>query len=248
VSNATSGGSKAPETIEYHQELINLADIIKDPTLQVRGKVDDKTVKKYAEEMSYEREFPPIKLGRIDGQLLLIDGWHRLGAMQVNGSTEEFALVAVMTRRQALWEAAKPNLTHGLPLKPREKRSVFQAYVRSLQHRKKLPGLRSGSKLKSYREMGADLGVGHTTLRTWMQSDFPSVARELGGLSGNSKGTAPRMEDAQTTYKRRVHSALADAKGLSSLIRDAEDRHELLTALEELASELRKLPISAPEF
>lgn len=238
----------ALEAIDYQQELIDLEDIIRDGTLQVRDKVDQKTVKKYAEEMGHGQVFPPIKLGRIEGRLFLIDGWHRLAAMRMNGATEEPMLVATMTRQQAHWEAAKPNLTHGLPLKPREKRPVFKAYVKSGQHRKRLPGLRSGSKLKSYREMGTELGMGHTTLRQWMLADYPSIARELGGDSGNPRGSAPPREDPQAAYRKQVREALEDAKGVSPLIKCSEERYQLLAVLEELAAELRKQPIEAPQF
>jgi hypothetical protein len=249
VSEVVKGAVGGPDVIEYGEELVMLADVIKDPTLQVRAKVDSRTVSKYADEMKFEQVFPMIKLGRIDGQLLLIDGWHRMAAMQLNGATEEWALVATMTRRQAQWEAAKPNLTHGLPLKASEKRPVFKAYVRSLQHRKKLPGMRSASRCKSYREMGAELGVGHTTLRGWMMADFPTIARELGGADGPNKGAGtPSLENAQAAYERQVKSALVDAANVGKLIKSPETRFELVEALEAVIAELRKEPLLAPQF
>ncbi|WP_454918533.1 hypothetical protein [Xanthobacter sediminis] len=40
-----------------------------------------------------------------------------------------------MTEAEAQWTATQANLTHGLPLKPREVRTVFQAHAKSKQHR-----------------------------------------------------------------------------------------------------------------
>lgn len=71
--------------------------------------------------------------------------------------------------------AASANLEHGLQLKSDELRNVFKAYVSSRQH------LRGKGYSKSYREIGVELGKVHTTIRNWMQKDFPDIAARMSG-------------------------------------------------------------------
>ena len=54
---------------------VALRDILRDNALQVRTRVDPRTVRHYAEAMQAGAEFPPIKLARIDNSLYLVDGW-----------------------------------------------------------------------------------------------------------------------------------------------------------------------------
>lgn len=115
---------------------VEVADIVTRADWQVRVKVDGGTVQNYASEMRAGAAFPPLRIARIDGALYLVDGWHRLEAARVNGESSVGAVVSDMTEAEAQWAAAQANLTHGLPLKPREVREVFRAYVRSKQHRK----------------------------------------------------------------------------------------------------------------
>lgn len=200
---------------------VAIADIVTRADWQVRAKVDPAIVRSYAAVMRSGGSFPPIALARINGALYLVDGWHRLGAAQLNGAAGIWAEVTDMTADEAQWTAAQANLTHGLPLKPKEVRAVFRAYVKSRQHR-------SGRGYKSYRDIAADLAhrVGHTTIRNWMERDFPSVFRAMGGADPHTDTGEVRDAPAITPLARAKASldqAAAEAPALSK-----EERRDLL--------------------
>lgn len=210
---------------------VAIADIVTRADWQVRAEVDLGTVRSYASAMRSGGTFPPIVLARINGALYLVDGWHRLGAAQLNGEAAISAEVADMTADEAQWTAAQANLTHGLPLKPKEVRAVFQAYVKSRQHR-------SGRGYKSYRDIAADLAhrVGHTTIRNWMKTDFPSVFRAMSGADPHTDTGEVREAPAITPLARAKASldqAAAEAPALS-----AEERRDLLEHLREVGQRI----------
>ena len=60
-----------------------------------------------------------------------------------------------MTMGEGRWAAATANMAHGLPLKPKELRNVFAAYITARQHYK------ANGRLKSYRDMAATIDSEH---------------------------------------------------------------------------------------
>lgn len=210
---------------------VSIADIVTRADWQVRAKVDPGTVRSYAGAMRSGGNFPPIVLARINGALYLVDGWHRLGAAQLNGEASISAEVTDMTADEAQWSAAQANLTHGLALKSKEVRAVFQAYVKSKQHR-------IGRRYKSYRDIAADLAhrVRHTTIRNWMEKDFPSVFRAMSGADPHTDTGEVREAPAITPLARAKASldqAAAEAPALS-----AKERRELLEHLREVGQRI----------
>ncbi|MFG1313347.1 ParB/RepB/Spo0J family partition protein [Xanthobacter autotrophicus] len=210
---------------------VDIADIITRADWQVRVRIDDATVRSYASIMRAGGDMPPVSIARIDGALYLVDGWHRLEATKLNGETFIEATVCDMSEEAARWAAARANLTHGLPLKPREIRSVFRAYVGSSHHR-------DGVRFKSYRDIAADLAhhVQHTTVRNWMRQDFPAVFAAMGG--GEPAEEAGGARDIPTISplsraKASLDQAVAEARRLS-----AEDRRALLEHLREAEKRL----------
>lgn len=157
------------------REHVKITLIAKDASFQVRNKVSLPIVERYAKSMKAGTEFDPIKLANVEGMLILVDGWHRLAAIERLGGTHVYAEVKPANRQQAIWMAASANLQHGVPLKSSELRNVFRAYVTSRQH------LQGKGQLRSYREIGAELGKGHTTIRNWMKKDFANVAARMAG-------------------------------------------------------------------
>jgi hypothetical protein len=80
-------------------------------------------------------------------------------------------------QREAEWLAANGNTEHASPLKAKEYRRIFQAFVGAQKHH------RVDGSLKSYREIAAAIGGarGYTTIRNWMRQDFPSVFQAMAG-------------------------------------------------------------------
>lgn len=165
----------AQSSAQVHRTLLKVSQVTRDPSFQVRHRMDHATVRRYAELMRTGTFFPPISVAHADGVFILTDGWHRLAASEELGRETIEAEVSQVTRADALWMAAEANLKHGLPLKTSELRNVFRAFIRAKKNVK-----RHGN-LMSYREMEKILGKPHTTLRNWMIKDFPRFAEKMGG-------------------------------------------------------------------
>lgn len=161
--------SSAPSSAanpEWSEEWVPLPAIIKHAPWQVRVKLDDRAVRRYAEMTRAGNEPPPIKVGRVKGRRYLVDGWHRMeaGALQISSSIDDDetvkALVADLTQAQAIWEAARANLGHGVQYKSKDLHGVFKAFIKSKQH------VKPGGGIMSYREIAPIIGKPHTTIRT----------------------------------------------------------------------------------
>src|SRR5215213_3637499 len=149
--NTITAKAKAESATAPIRARVLIADIIQDPLFQVREKLDRGTVTRYADAMKVGTELPPIAVMKVNGAPMLIDGWHRVAAARRLGIGELVAIISKGSEDDLRWEAAKANLTHGLPLKKKELRPVFQAYVRSGQHRGR------GKRVKSARDISKDL-------------------------------------------------------------------------------------------
>ncbi|WP_296578242.1 ParB N-terminal domain-containing protein [Phreatobacter sp.] len=159
--------SSSPKT-----DLIELETIVVNDRWQVRGALDSATVKRYADAMSAGAQFPPIVLASLNGALILVSGFHRYHAAKLARQTALMAEVHQAKPERLLWRAAAENLAHGLPMKAKDHRGAFRAYVQSGMHR--LPN----GKVKASRTIAEELNNirSHATILNWMRSDFPSVS------------------------------------------------------------------------
>jgi hypothetical protein len=101
----------------YETETVAIADIKLKPELQVRVKIDQATVGQYALQMaSGEHIFPPVEIYEIDGELLLVSGWHRIAARKKNGDTTIEAIIhRGKTMSDALLAAVKADAYSAAP-------------------------------------------------------------------------------------------------------------------------------------
>ena len=181
---------------------IVLAQLCRSPSFQIRQKLCASTVNKYAAAIKAGQQLPPLQVAVVAGVPCLVDGYHRAAALEVLGNDTADAIIYEATQDEAQWMAAKANMQHGLPLKPREVREVFKVYIRTKRHRK------GRGKLKTYREISAELGRSHNTIRNWMKADFPKLFRIYGdnGNQGLGDGGIPlRLAapvDAQPTLRK----------------------------------------------
>jgi hypothetical protein len=177
-----TSGNMVADTHDFGEIIsVSFAALVLDLDLQIRRTgTDPTTVKRYATAMAAGVEFPPPVVVPIDPQdttrgYILIDGWHRVEAMQSNGRKE--ATVKVLAnetdRRRWKWLATTANLRHGRALSRGDRRECFRAYVRAGEAR---DGGRRGA-VKSARQMTRELGgnVSHPTLLKWMKADFPKT-------------------------------------------------------------------------
>jgi ParB-like chromosome segregation protein Spo0J len=106
---------------------VPLDDLVIDPTLNLRDRLDDFTVERYAD--SWDR-LPPITLYEVDGGLLIADGFHRHAAAVMLGKRSIPAEIVVGTMTEALDFVASVNLFHGLPLTRTERRRAVEVKLK----------------------------------------------------------------------------------------------------------------------
>lgn len=222
---------KANETAATVARLY-INQLARDEAFQMRAKLDAGAVKRYEGVYRSGKAMPPVKVAQVDGVFILVDGWHRVAALERLGQTQVEAEVVDTSRDEALWMAAQANLEHGVPLKAKELREVFRAYVRSKRH--VLPR----GKFKSYRDIGAELGKPASTIYNWMSKDFPRVAAKMAGHE-NFKGTGGLQEIPHTPSQlapamQSLQQLLAAFQSTS----DPDDRGAILTEAKRVVNEM----------
>jgi len=102
---------------------IPLDDLVLDQTLNLRDRLDDFTVERYAD--SWDR-LPPITVYLVEGRLLVADGFHRYASAVMLGKRAIKAEVIEGSMTDALDFVASVNLFHGLPLTRAERRRAVE--------------------------------------------------------------------------------------------------------------------------
>ena len=106
---------------------VPLNDLVLDPNLNLRDRLDDFTVERYAD--SWDR-LPPITVYEIDGKWLVADGFHRHAAAVMLGKRTMQAEIRVGTFTDALDFVSSVNLFHGLPLTRSERRRAVEVKLK----------------------------------------------------------------------------------------------------------------------
>ena len=114
---------------------IDVAEVIANMAMLMRVKVDKKTVTEYARAMEGGAEFPPIVCFQVDGELILVDGFHRLGAYKKNGVEKIDADVRIGTLDEALMVAVRANAHEGLARTNADKEKAVKALLASAKWR-----------------------------------------------------------------------------------------------------------------
>jgi len=106
---------------------VALDDLVLDPNLNLRDRLDDFTVERYAE--AWER-MPPITVFDVDQRWLVADGFHRHAAAVMLGKRTIPAEVREGSFNDALDFVSSANLFHGLPLTRAERRRAVEIKLR----------------------------------------------------------------------------------------------------------------------
>ncbi len=104
-----------------------LDELVLDPNLNLRDRLDDFTVERYAE--AWQR-MPPVTVYEVDGRYLIADGFHRHAAAVLLGRSTIAAEIRVGAFNDALDFVAGVNLFHGLPLTRSERRRAVDVKLR----------------------------------------------------------------------------------------------------------------------
>lgn len=102
-------------------------ELVLDPSLNLRDRLDDFTVERYAE--AWQR-MPPVTVYEIDGRWLLADGFHRHAAAVMLGRRTIPAEIRDGALPDALDFVAGVNLFHGLPMTRAERRRAVDIKLR----------------------------------------------------------------------------------------------------------------------
>lgn len=225
-----------------YRHTILLSDIVRLADMQTRLKgTDTALARQYKEAMDAGHDFPPITLVREGGAFILVDGWHRVMAMEMRGQhitdAEIHPDVSPEVMRLMAYEG---NARHGLGPTRLERREMFRAYLKAKRHHKKRKGT-----FKSYGEMGADLGLPKSTVATWTRADAPKLADALGGKAkGATRGRqGPTMADRLAI---EATNSLAGAIAATRGITDGDVRWHLLVQARGWIDELQRGPLNAP--
>lgn len=106
---------------------VALDDLVLDPNLNLRDRLDDFTVERYAE--AWDR-LPPVTVYEVDERWLLADGFHRHAAAIMLNKRTIPAEVRPGSFTDALDHVASVNLTHGLPLSRAERRRAVEVKLK----------------------------------------------------------------------------------------------------------------------
>ncbi len=106
---------------------IPLDDLVLDQNLNLRDRLDDFTVERYAD--SWER-LPPITVYNVDEKLLVADGFHRHAAAVMLGKRTIRAEIIDGSFTDALDFVSSVNLFHGLPLTRSERRRAVEVKLK----------------------------------------------------------------------------------------------------------------------
>lgn len=102
---------------------VAIAEITVDPAIHIRQKLDVETIERYMEVLD---KLPPVVLYKLDGELIMADGFHREAAAERLGRSEVEAEIRQGTRGEALEYAVRANVSHGRALSPEEYREAVR--------------------------------------------------------------------------------------------------------------------------
>ena len=240
--SATPAAPKAPLPAPTETHTVLIKNLVRDPGFQVRSRLDDATVSRYANVIAEGCTMPPIRVALVNGALVVVDGHHRLAAHEQRGALEIEAEIIKASADEAQWLAAVANMAHGLPLRGKEIRTVFRAMLKARKHlAKPTTGAMMPGKLLSYRELAALMGgvVRHTSLHKWMREDFPDIARRMAD-AGTGEASRENRRDDTSVFYNTVMASIATASANAAGVREAEARGTMIKAVEGLLEGIRK--------
>ena len=111
---------------------VPISDLLRDHQFQIRHKLDLGVVARYTSVIRSGIAMPPVKVAMLKGMPVLVDGWHRVAALEkAEQHTVEAEIIEVESVDEARFLAGCANLEHGLRLKGPEVKETFRAYIRA---------------------------------------------------------------------------------------------------------------------
>ena len=150
-------------------------ELVFDGALQCRTQTNQVVVDAYADQLREGATFPAIRALRVDGRLLVVDGWHRGLAHRAAGRDLIEADVSDGTWSEAILAAAGANANHGLQRTMEDKRRAVRLLLTD-----------EASARRSSRELAKVAGVSHT---------FVDETRKRYNVKAGQVVTSKRIEE-----------------------------------------------------
>jgi ParB-like chromosome segregation protein Spo0J len=114
---------------------VGISDLVIASDFQMRVKLSPDVIKEYVELIN-DSEDPwafnaPCQVVRVDGKLILVDGFHRVAAMEKSGQDQVSVRITKGTETDALKAALSANKTHGLRRSNADKRRAVEMALRN---------------------------------------------------------------------------------------------------------------------
>jgi hypothetical protein len=185
-------------------------------------------------------DLPAIKVAKVGKALYVLDGHHRLEAVDQAGLSHVWAEVAPMSLNQAKDFALLANTQHGKNLRPWDKARIFDAYVQRGKH------LDAEGNVKPSRAIAVELNrvYSHETIRKKLKERGIELNTSL-EFPGGYKPFQPEEyeEDDEATWAAyRVGEAHEYLHRFSSLLLSLEKevQQQLLTTARTLLHRLER--------
>jgi hypothetical protein len=112
-----------------------ISDIKRDARFQVRAHgTDAANVRAIKRTLEAGQDIEPVKVARVGRGRYLVDGWHRLEALESTGETHVDAVVARMDEREAVLCSLTANASHGKQLSRADKNAALVTFVEHGAH------------------------------------------------------------------------------------------------------------------
>ncbi|MBZ0315427.1 MAG: ParB/RepB/Spo0J family partition protein [Anaerolineae bacterium] len=220
---------------------LELSKIVRHPDLQVRvGDLDEDNLIGIMSSIEKGKDLPVVGVFEVNGEYLLVDGYHRAEAYHRLDIGMIEAKCYVGTFADARRYAEEANMDHGMQLSMVDKRAIWEYRVREGFYTNEEGALASNA------DMASGLRVHKDTIRNWLAElatdDFSSV--DLTKRTGKDGRTINVTKIQETTAQR------AEAERERRAAEEAEAEHQRRAAFEEQVraeaerfATLRALPV-----
>lgn len=200
---------------------------------QIRDGLNEAAVERYAETLQAVEAiawpFPPVVLNATDNGYVCVDGAHRIAAAMKAGREAVEAKVINLSEADAKVEAARANMTNGLPLTPAERKKAI-------------------ARLIELRPVWTDAAIAR--LMGVHRNTVARVRKEL-GIGNRTERTVEAVEAAKVANPNATQEELAKAAGVSRTTITQLPRRNVTNAPNGANVTLPDLPkrgVASPDF
>lgn len=175
--------------------VMKISDINRAAGTNPRADVNDAVVREYASAMRLGDAFPPVTAITDGDEYWLVDGFHRVAALEYNGHDSVVVVYAFGTLDDAMWESCAANKAHGFHRSNADKR---RAVERALLNPR-------GARL-SDRQIGRYCSVHHDTvgrIRRELVASGGIVQMSLRDVVRNGKSYTQAIEGVAASNRSR---------------------------------------------